>query len=85
MADGVLRGAGAMRDFMIATFTDLVLRVALSFILAGLMKDTTGIWLSWPIGWTVAAACSVAFYMSGRWKNAGVIRRESKALASELE
>ncbi len=85
MADGVLRGAGAMRDFMIATFTDLVLRVALSFVLAGLMKDTTGIWLSWPIGWTVAAACSVAFYMSGCWKNAGVIRRESKALASELE
>lgn len=26
MADGVLRGAGAMTYFMIATFTDLILR-----------------------------------------------------------
>ncbi len=29
-ADGVLRGAGMMRQFMIATFTDLILRVTLA-------------------------------------------------------
>ena len=29
MADGVLRGAGAMKSFMIATFSDLLLRVIL--------------------------------------------------------
>ena len=32
MADGVLRGAGAMKSFMIATFTDLFLRVILAFL-----------------------------------------------------
>ena len=34
IADGVIRGAGCMKQFMIATFTDLILRVMLSYILA---------------------------------------------------
>lgn len=67
MADGVLRGAGAMSQFMIATFTDLVLRVVLSFALAARF-GTTGIWLSWPIGWSVATALSMFFYLKGAWK-----------------
>lgn len=67
MADGVLRGAGAMKQFMIATFTDLVLRVVLAFVLAETFK-TTGIWLSWPIGWVVATILSLAFYRKGSWK-----------------
>ena len=43
MADGVLRGAGAMVPFMITTFTDLVLRVVLAFVLNGAL-GTDGIW-----------------------------------------
>lgn len=61
MADGVLRGAGAMKSFMIATFSDLLLRVILAFILAGPF-GTLGIWLSWPIGWMVAMVLSLSFY-----------------------
>lgn len=67
IADGVLRGAGAMKPFMIATFTDLILRVILSYLLS-VFLDTTGIWLSWPIGWTCAAALSFSFYIKGIWK-----------------
>lgn len=67
MADGVLRGAGSMRYFMIATFTDLVLRVILAFVLAPYF-GATGIWLSWPIGWVIATALSLAFYGAGVWK-----------------
>ena len=37
IADGVIRGAGCMKQFMIATFTDLILRVILSYILAAPM------------------------------------------------
>ena len=59
VADGILRGAGLMKKFMIATFTDLFLRVALAEILARTALGTTGIWISWPIGWTVAAIVSV--------------------------
>ena len=52
IADGVLRGSGAMTMFMICTFSDLILRVVLSYALAESM-ETFGIWLSWPIGWVV--------------------------------
>ena len=34
VADGILRGVGLMKNFMIATFTDLILRVALAIGLA---------------------------------------------------
>ncbi len=61
-ADGVLRGLSKMGFFMAATFTDLVLRVGLSFILSRFFGDT-GIWMSWPIGWGVATIMSVTFYI----------------------
>lgn len=67
-ADGVLRGAGAMNAFMIATFTDLILRVVLAYVLS-MEHGTTGIWISWPIGWTVAMILSFTFYTKGKWKS----------------
>ncbi len=67
MADGVLRGSGAMKEFMIATFTDLLLRVVLAFVLSSVL-GTTGIWLSWPIGWGAATVLSLYYYKKGVWK-----------------
>ncbi|MCM1221165.1 MAG: MATE family efflux transporter [Lachnospiraceae bacterium] len=61
-ADGVLRGISAMGQFMAATFTDLILRVILAFVLSDLTKSATGIWCAWPIGWTIAMVLSVSFY-----------------------
>ena len=61
VSDGVLRGAGLMKQFMTDTFTDLLLRVVLAEILARTALGVTGIWISWPIGWTVAALLSVYF------------------------
>lgn len=66
MADGVLRGAGDMLHFMIATFTDLILRVVLAYVLSAHL-GTLGIWISWPVGWVVATVLSVGFYLSGKW------------------
>ena len=40
MIDGMLRGAGAMASFMIATFTDLILRVILSYIMSASLGVT---------------------------------------------
>ena len=68
VSDGVLRGAGLMKKFMIATFTDLVLRVALAELLSRTALGTTGIWISWPIGWTIAMVLSIVFYASVRWE-----------------
>ncbi len=62
VADGILRGEGAMREFMAATFTDLILRVALSFVLSAWTASAIGIWCSWPIGWTIGMGVSVWFY-----------------------
>ena len=67
LCDGVLRGSESMGCFMVATFTDLILRVVLAGILSGFM-GTTGIWISWPIAWTIATVMSVIFYKSGIWK-----------------
>ena len=50
MCDGVLRGAAAMKSFMITTFTDLILRVALAVILSARF-GVIGIWSAWPVGW----------------------------------
>lgn len=68
VSDGVLRGAGMMKKFMIATFTDLILRVVLAKALS-IPFASTGIWLAWPIGWIIATVMSVIFYNSGSWKN----------------
>lgn len=61
-ADGVLRGAGRVRDFLITTFSDLILRVVFAFILKPNF-GATGIWLSWPIGWTIAMVISLVLYI----------------------
>ena len=61
-ADGVLRGAGKMRPFMIATFADLILRVTLAIFLSRTALQSTGIWCAWPIGWIIATGMSLLFY-----------------------
>lgn len=67
IADGVLRGAGAMKLFMFATFTDLILRVVLAKVLS-VQFGVVGIWCAWPIGWCIGTMLSVIFYARGRWK-----------------
>lgn len=68
VTDGVLRGVGAMKAFMAATFTDLILRVVLAFLFSDLF-GAIGIWCAWPIGWTIATGMSVYFYkhMLSKW------------------
>ncbi|MBQ8175874.1 MAG: MATE family efflux transporter [Oscillospiraceae bacterium] len=65
--DAVLKGAGAVKYFVITTFTDLILRVVLAFIFSD-MFGVEGVWWCWPIGWVVSAAMSVVFYAVGHWK-----------------
>lgn len=65
VCDGILRGVGMMKQFMAATFTDLVLRVVLAYVFSlGMGMGSTGIWLAWPVGWCVGAVLSLLFY---RW------------------
>lgn len=64
VADGILRGVGMMKQFMAATFSDLILRVVLSYILSRFF-GSDGIWYAWPIGWIIGTALSVYFYRTG--------------------
>lgn len=70
VADGILRGAGRMKQFMTATFTDLILRVVLAFVLSKTALGYVGIWCAWPIGWVTATALSLLFYRRGPWNRA---------------
>lgn len=67
VTDGVLRGAGLMKAFMIATFTDLILRVLLAIILSKTQLGYTGIWLAWPIGWVAGTVLSLYFNKKANW------------------
>ena len=69
--DGVLRGAGAMNYFMIATFTDLVLRVLLALVLSPVW-GSDGVWFAWPVGWLISTVLSAIFYLTGVWKHSHV-------------
>ena len=65
VADGILRGTGMMGRFMTSTFTDLILRVVLAIVLSRVIGSATGIWLAWPIGWTIATVMSLLFCVNG--------------------
>ena len=69
VSDGVLRGAGLMKEFMAATFTDLILRVGLAIVLSKAL-GAVGVWCAWPIGWSIAMVMSVSFYRRGPWEKA---------------
>lgn len=59
--DGVLRGAGMMKEFVIATTLDLILRVVLVKILV-VPFGYLGIWTAWPIGWVLGTSLSLWYY-----------------------
>lgn len=77
VADGILRGAGAMKPFMISTFTDLLIRVTLSIVLSSFFGPA-GIWASWPFGWSIAAVMSLFFFSRGAY-----LPREAPVPSSE--
>ncbi len=68
VADGVLRGASLMIQFMTATFTDLILRVVLAAVFSGMM-GVVGIWCAWPVGWGIGTMVSLIFYRRSVKKN----------------
>ena len=62
-----IMGQGMMKQFMIATFTDLILRVVMAFVFSRTALGATGIWCAWPIGWCIATVLSIMFYRHGPW------------------
>lgn len=65
--DAVLRGAGAMTEFMLGTFSSLFIRVIFSFLLGNWIGEI-GIWIALPLGWIFPCLMSYYFYKKGTWK-----------------
>ena len=64
VTDGILRGCGLMGRFMVATFTDLILRVGMAIVLSATALGSTGIWMAWPVGWCIGTGLSLVFYFT---------------------
>ena len=64
--DSVLRGGGAMGAFMTTTLADLVLRVALAYILVP-MIGFAGVCYAYPLGWLIGTSVSAVLYISKIW------------------
>ncbi len=80
VADSILRGSGMMNQFMGATFTDLIIRVICAKVLS-IPFGTNGIWIAWPIGWTISIVLSIFFYTTGEWRHCS----KEEVRASEQE
>ena len=60
MTDGIIRGAGAMHYFVMATVPDLILRILVALLLTQYF-GSTGIWMAWPFGWIAATVLTIIF------------------------
>jgi putative MATE family efflux protein len=73
--NGLLRGSGDMGFFMTSTLSNFTTRVTAAYALAGILGPSA-IWWAIPMGWTVGSTISVSRFLSGRWKNHGVVARK---------
>jgi len=74
---GLLRGAGATFVPMIITLLTLwVIRVPLSVFMSSFM-GVNGIWWALPVSWIIGLLATWLYYLSGRWKNKGVVKTNS--------
>lgn len=63
VADSAVRGCGGNLGFAVSTFADLILRVALVYILIACGWGFSSVCWAWAIGWIVGTAVGCAFWM----------------------
>ncbi len=63
VSDGAVRGCGGNVGFTVSTFTDLILRVALVYLLTEVGWGFSGVCWAWAIGWSVSMMLAVVFYV----------------------
>ena len=66
--DGIMRGYGAMNFFIASTIADLVLRVALCYLLSAVGMGLYAIPTAWAVGWTAASLMAGIFYKMRVWE-----------------
>ncbi|MEG0387826.1 MAG: MATE family efflux transporter [Niameybacter sp.] len=76
LANGVLRGTGDIKIFVISSICNLTTRVFCAYLLAVII-GRDGIWWSIPIGWIVGSIISMRRYLSDKWQGKGIIVKQS--------
>ena len=73
ITNGVLRGSGDMKTFLISTITNLSTRILFAYGLSSIIGQGA-IWWAIPLGWIFASTVSIIGYKSGKWRNKFVER-----------
>lgn len=74
VSNGVLRGAGDMGAFTLASMSNLFSRVTIAYALAHFIGESA-IWWSIPAGWLVGSIVALLRVKSGKWKRKSVADR----------
>ena len=74
VTNGVLRGAGDMGAFTLASMSNLFSRVSIAYALAHFIGEEA-IWWSIPAGWLVGSTVALLRVKSGKWKRKSVADR----------
>lgn len=72
ITNGVLRGAGDVKVFMVSSLTNLGTRVVFAYTLAFIIGQSA-IWWAIPLGWIFASTISIIRYRSGQWKGKAIV------------
>lgn len=70
--NGVLRGSGDIRFFMVATLCNFFSRVVFAYVLSRFIHENA-IWWSIPIGWAIGLIISRSRYKTGIWKGKSLV------------
>ncbi len=71
--NGLLRGAGDIKVFVISTLCNFATRVACAYLLAMTSLGHSAVWWAIPLGWLVALLISYGRYRTEKWKDVRVI------------
>lgn len=77
ITNGVLRGAGDMKPFLIATLVNIFARIVFAYALAPIMGYKSIFW-SIPLGWLLSSFVCVTRYFSNKWnKSPTAVKKQS--------
>lgn len=77
ITDGILRGAGDVKVYMVANLVNLAIRVSVAQ-LASPVFGIQVIWYAVPMGWFINYFISFCWYRTGKWKQRSILNNISK-------
>lgn len=73
VSNGLLRGAGDMKSFLISSMVNLFSRIIIAYTMSRFIGEAA-IWWSIPIGWCIGAVISFIVIKKGKWKEKEIIK-----------